>query len=157
MEEKGNNKKHFSGPGWCGSVDWARCKPKGHWFNSRSGHMPGLQARSPVGGMWEATTHWCFSPSRPPFPCLKRNKNIFIKKKTKHICGSQCTLIIKRCPRQSLVSQKMCHSIHFCRVCACTHRTTQSVSSSVSQGWWQGWSLRPVLGVDQLVYLVRMR
>ena len=27
------------------------------------GHMPGLQARSPVGGAWEATTHWCFSPS----------------------------------------------------------------------------------------------
>ena len=21
------------------------------------GHMPGLQARSPVGGVWEATTH----------------------------------------------------------------------------------------------------
>ena len=50
--------------GWCGSVDWMPvCKPKGHQFNSQSGHMPGLQARSPVGGAWEATTDWCFSPS----------------------------------------------------------------------------------------------
>ena len=30
--------------------------------DSQSGHMPGLQTRSPVGGMWEATTHWCFFP-----------------------------------------------------------------------------------------------
>ena len=36
-------------------------KPKGHWFNSQSGHMPGLQVRSPVGDMWEASTHWCLS------------------------------------------------------------------------------------------------
>ena len=27
------------------------CKPKGHWFDSQSGHMPGLQARSPAGGI----------------------------------------------------------------------------------------------------------
>ena len=27
----------------CGSVAWASSrKPKGHWFNSRSRHMPGL-------------------------------------------------------------------------------------------------------------------
>ena len=25
------------------------CEPKGRWFNSQSGHMSGLQARSPVG------------------------------------------------------------------------------------------------------------
>ena len=51
-------------PGWCGSVDWVlACESKGHWFYSQAGHMPGLQARSPVGGVWEATTHWCFSPS----------------------------------------------------------------------------------------------
>ena len=36
----------------CGSVDWAPfCKLKGHQFNSQSGHLPGLWARSPVGGM----------------------------------------------------------------------------------------------------------
>ena len=64
-------------PGWCGSVDWAlACKPKGHWFNSQSGHMPGLQARSPVGGVREATTRGCFSPSlSPSLPLsLKINK-----------------------------------------------------------------------------------
>ena len=63
--------------GWCGSVGWAlACKPKGHWFDSQSGHMPGLQARSPVGGTQEATTHWCFSPSLSPFLplSLKINK-----------------------------------------------------------------------------------
>ena len=48
---------------WCGSVDW---EPKGHRFDSQSGHMPGLRARSPVGGVWEATTHRCFSPSLSP-------------------------------------------------------------------------------------------
>ena len=61
-------------PGWCGSVDWVlACKPKGVQFDSQSGHMPGLWARSPVGGTWEATTHWCFSPTLyPPFPSLKK-------------------------------------------------------------------------------------
>ena len=60
-------------PGWCGSVNWVRaCEPRscwfnswGCWFDSQSGHMPGLQARFPVGDAWEATTHWCFSPSLP--------------------------------------------------------------------------------------------
>ena len=42
--------------GWCGSMDWVlACKPKDHQFNSQSGHMPGLWARSPVRGVWEAT------------------------------------------------------------------------------------------------------
>ena len=51
-------------PGWCGSVDWTPGqRVKGHWFHSQSGHIPGLQARSPEGGAWEATTHWYFSPS----------------------------------------------------------------------------------------------
>ena len=48
-------------PGWCGSVDWApACKAKGRCFDSQSGHMPGLWARSLVGGVWEATNE-CFS------------------------------------------------------------------------------------------------
>ena len=57
-------------PGWCSSVDWVLvCKPKGHWSNPQSGHMLGLQARSPFGGEWKATTHWCFLSSlSPPFP-----------------------------------------------------------------------------------------
>ena len=48
---------------WCGSVHWPQAsKPKSRHFDSQSGHMPGLQARSPVGGAWETTAHWCFSP-----------------------------------------------------------------------------------------------
>ena len=45
-------------------IDWvwlsalsAACKPRDRWFDSQSGHMPGLWARSPGGGMQEATTH----------------------------------------------------------------------------------------------------
>ena len=43
-----------------------------------------VAARSPAGGVWEATTHWCFSPCLPPcFPlCLKTNK-LNLKKKKK--------------------------------------------------------------------------
>ncbi|XP_045039453.2 uncharacterized protein [Desmodus rotundus] len=41
-----------------GSVDGApACEPKGHQFDSQSGHTPGLWAKSPVGGAEEATTH----------------------------------------------------------------------------------------------------
>ena len=49
----------FLDPGWYGSVDWVLAhEPKGHWFNSQPGHMPGLWAS---GGAREAITHWCFS------------------------------------------------------------------------------------------------
>ena len=48
--------------------------PKGRWFNSQSGHMPWLWARFPVGGTWEATTHWCFCPSLSPSLPLSKNK-----------------------------------------------------------------------------------
>ena len=64
-------------PGWCGSVNWA---PAYEWksprFDSQSGqHMPGLRARPPVRGVWEATNRfshtWMFpSFSLPPFPSL---------------------------------------------------------------------------------------
>ena len=51
-------KENDNRPGWRGSVDWAPAwEPKGLWFDSQSGHMPGLQARSPVGDTGEATTH----------------------------------------------------------------------------------------------------
>ena len=76
----------FFSPGWCVLMDWAPAyEPKGHWFDSQSGHMPGLPARSRVGGMWEATTHWCFSPSLSPslLLCLKINKILKNNKKIK--------------------------------------------------------------------------
>ena len=67
-------KKYILLPGWCSSVDWAwACKPKGRQFNSQSGHMPGLPARSPVGDAWEATTHRCLPLSSFPLS-LKINK-----------------------------------------------------------------------------------
>ena len=76
-DQIGNNfKKYFIYcSGWCGSVDWVpACEPKGRWFNSQSEHMPGLWARSPVSGAWEATTHWHIGVSLslfvPPFPFL---------------------------------------------------------------------------------------
>ena len=65
--------------GWCGSVDWVPdCDPKGCGFNSLSGHMLGLQARSPVWGMQEATTHDVPLPLfLLPFPSpLSKNKHI---------------------------------------------------------------------------------
>ena len=52
--------------------------------------VPGLQARSLVGGAGEATTHRSFPLFLPPFPSLKINK-IFFKKflqKKKLLCFS---------------------------------------------------------------------
>ena len=36
-------------------VECQACEPKGRWFDSQSGHKPGLWARSPFGDMQEAT------------------------------------------------------------------------------------------------------
>ena len=82
------NIKCITSPSWCGSVDWVlACELKGCWFNSQSGHMPGLQTRSPFGAVQEATTHWCFFPSLSPSlrHCLKINnlKNKIKIKNTK--------------------------------------------------------------------------
>ena len=56
--EKGRLERMGVSPGWCGSVDRAlACEPKGRWFDSQSGHMPGLWTRSLVGIIQEATTH----------------------------------------------------------------------------------------------------
>ena len=73
-EEYGFKNHNVNSPGWCGSVDCVpACETKGHWFDSQSGHMPGLWVRSPVGGAWEATTHWCFSPPLShPLPLSKK-------------------------------------------------------------------------------------
>ena len=56
----------MSCPDWCGSAEWASsCKPKGHQFDSQSEYLPGVQARSQVGGMWEETNQ-SFFPSFSP-------------------------------------------------------------------------------------------
>ena len=57
-------------------MDWVPAwKPKGHRLDSQSGDMPGLRAKSPVErGVWEATTHWCFSPSFSPSLPLSKSK-----------------------------------------------------------------------------------
>ena len=76
-------------PDQLGSVSWASShKAKGHWFNSPSVHMPGLWARTLVGGMWEATDQ-CFSLTSMflslsfslPAPLSKNKWNEILKKK----------------------------------------------------------------------------
>ena len=77
---------------------WA-CEPKGHWFDSHPGHMPGLWATSPVGGMREATTHWCFSSSLfPSFPLSLKINKIFkreIKSLLHHFQKLLLTMFLK--------------------------------------------------------------
>ncbi|KAF6131152.1 hypothetical protein HJG60_008033 [Phyllostomus discolor] len=62
-----------SGPDWYGSVGWlSSCKPKCHQFTSQLWHIPGWQARSPVGGTCKRQpisvppSHQCFSPALSP-------------------------------------------------------------------------------------------
>ena len=42
-----------------GVAQWTecQCEAKGLWFDSQSGHMPGLWAKTPVQGTQEITTH----------------------------------------------------------------------------------------------------
>ena len=63
-------------PIWCGLVDWMpACKPKGPQFDSQSGYMPGLQARSPVGGRDRGNHTLMFLSLSFPFPSpLSENK-----------------------------------------------------------------------------------
>ena len=78
---KNVNVKPEISPSWCTSVDWApACEPKGRRFDSQSGHMRGLWARSPVGGVQEAITHRCFSPSLSPSLPLSLKINKILKK-----------------------------------------------------------------------------
>ena len=69
-------KRKTISPGWCGSVDWVlACKPKGRQFNAQSGHMPGLQARSPVKGRARGNHTMTFLSLSFHFPSpLSKNK-----------------------------------------------------------------------------------
>ena len=79
----------------CGSVGWALSHElKGCWFDSQSGHMPGLWTRSLVGGVREEV-YQCFSHtliflslSFFLLPPLSKSKYIklFFKKKTSILC-----------------------------------------------------------------------
>ena len=100
-------------PGWCRSVDWV---PKGFQLDSQSGHMPQLRARSPGGGVWEATDRCIshksmflsLSPSLPL--CLKINT---IFKKNKNISFAQKFSIYSG--YQALIRYKICkHFLPFC-------------------------------------------
>ena len=54
--------------------------------------MCGLQARFPVGGTQEATTHGCFSPALSPSLSLKINKFLKKKRKRKYTVGIKSQL-----------------------------------------------------------------
>ena len=68
-------------PGWCGPADRApACEPKDFWFDSQSGHMPALWARTQLGASerhptGESPAHWCFLPSLSPFLSLSLKVN----------------------------------------------------------------------------------
>ena len=89
-------KKTQISPGWCSSVDWApACEPGGRWFDSQSV----LRARSPVGGMWEATTHQDVSLPPPSLPLSLKLNKILKKRKCKskllHTHWNTCTFFKK--------------------------------------------------------------
>ena len=68
-------------PGWCGSVDWVlACDSRGCQFNSQLGHMPGLQARSPVGMACERQPHIGVSLPLSPSLLLSLKINKILKK-----------------------------------------------------------------------------
>ena len=65
-------------PGWCGSVNcMPACEPKGHWFDSQSGHMSGLQNRFPSCERQPISVplkHGCFAPTLSPSLTLSKKK-----------------------------------------------------------------------------------
>ena len=87
---------------------------KGWGFDSQWGHMPGLQARSPVGDTWETIIHWCFSPSLcPSVPfCLKTNKQT---KEWRSQAGTSSWLSLGHLPTSWLPGRGHVASFDFCR------------------------------------------
>ena len=63
-------------PGWCGSVDWAPAyESKGPQFGFQSGHMPGLQARSPEAGHARGNHTLMFLSLSPSLPFSLKQTN----------------------------------------------------------------------------------
>ena len=76
-------------------MDWElACEPRGYRFDSQSGHMPGLWAKSPVGGVQGATTHRCLSPSLSPSLPLSLKTNKILKKKKWFIESMLCIFLL---------------------------------------------------------------
>ena len=76
---------HLS-PGWHGTVGWASsCEPKSPWFDSWSGHMPGLQVQSLVRACVEGN-RWVFLSLSfsLPSPLSKIKKYICLKNHLAH-------------------------------------------------------------------------
>ena len=60
--------EYTDGRAWCGSTDWVlSCEPKGRWFDSQSGYMPGLRVGERQPHI-DVSLHFSF-----PFP-LSKNK-----------------------------------------------------------------------------------
>ena len=133
--------KVWLSPGWCGSVDWVPdCKPKGCRLDSQSGHMPGLQARSPLGGLREATDQrlshtlmflsLSFSLSSP----LSLNKSI----KSKKINSDREAGLGLQRALQVLI-------VHVFGYCKNPHFIDEEAGkwSTMTAGWRTGWHRRP--------------
>ena len=114
--QKKTNQKNCLCPDWCGSVGWASAhKPKGHWYDSRSGHMPGLWARSPVGGIWErqlidvSLEHCFFSPTlSPSLPLSLKINKIF--QKTVYRVHFYRTIMGENTGKNKRFSGSLCHT-----------------------------------------------
>ena len=83
--------KRVCGPALAGVVQSTGLRTKAHWFDSQSGHMPGLQARSPLGGVPKTPdqcffhTSVCLSLSFSlPSPLKIKIKKILFKKFALH-------------------------------------------------------------------------
>ena len=96
-------------------------------FNSRMGHMPGLPARSPVGGVWEAT-----NVSLPPFLSLKRNEILKKKKKKRKKERKETKVIFSRRPP----TFKLMLNDTTLGICFITIWKTRKRWDTISLGWW---------------------
>ena len=62
------------GTALAGVAQWIEHWPANQKVDGSIPTLPGLWVRSPVGDLWEATSHWCFSPSLSFSLPLSKNK-----------------------------------------------------------------------------------